>query len=114
MEDYSRLSRWALNGIKSVLIRRTQKEVSCSRAQRGKQHEDGAERDLKMLPWQVGMTWQITKECQQPLGTGRNEEQICSQSRWREPGLANTLIQAHDTDFELLASRTRENKSGLL
>lgn len=50
----------------------------------------------------IGAMWSVTEECQQPLDTGSDKEQICPQSLWRECGLPNTFIflfLSKNTDF---------------
>lgn len=50
----------------------------------------------------IGVMWSVTEECQQPLDTGSDKEQICLQSLWRECSLPNTFIflfLSKNTDF---------------
>ena len=68
------MSRWALNAVAGVLMKRGLREML--HTQRRNLHEDRAERDLKILASKIQMAWPQAKECQQPPEAGRGKELI--------------------------------------
>ena len=64
----------ALKALTSVLIREVEGDLT--HMQRRRQHNEGAERDLKMVALKTGVMWPKTKECQQPPEAGRGKEWI--------------------------------------